>query len=132
MTEHSKKVRKTTISGGSHHAVKRGRIHRFAKWTEEFYGIPFRGMYEKLRRGKIKKWESVGITRCLQEYGFHGSPGELWNVCIRNKFCAYMETRQMSRMTTWKRFSANDFSELEMNGIRETYIYWRTNIDSKQ
>ena len=41
-----------------------------------------------------------------------------------------MEERQMSRMTKWKRFSAHDFSELEIEGIRATYRYWPENIDS--
>lgn len=124
------KLRKTTIYGGSRRAVKRGRIHRFAKWTEDTYGIPWRKMYEKIRHGRIKTWEGCGIIRCMDEYGFHGNPCDLWNRCVRNRFCDFMEERQMSRMTTWKRFSAGDFSELEMKGISATYRYWRENVDS--
>lgn len=130
MEQNVRKVAKTTICGGSRRAVKRGRIHRFAKWAEDRYGIPCRSMYEKIRRGRIKTWEGSGIARCMDDYGFHGNPGDLWNRCVRNKFCDFMEERQMSRMTTWKRFSANDFSELEMKGISATYRYWRENIDS--
>lgn len=125
-----RKVRKTRISTGSKRAVKRGRIHRFAKWTEDMYGIPWRSMYEKIRLGRIKTWEGSGIIRCMDDYGFHGNPDELWNRCVRNKFCEFMEEKQMSRMTTWRKFSANDFSELEMKGISATYRYWRENIDS--
>lgn len=130
MEEKVRKVRKSRISTGAQRAVKRGRIHRFAKWAELEYGIPRRTMYEKLRRNRIKTWEGAGITRCMDDFGFHGTPSELWNKCIRNKFCEFMETRQMSRMTTWKRFSAGEFSGLEMNGISATYRYWRENIDT--
>ena len=37
----------------------------------------------------------------------------------------------MSHMTTYRRFGANDFSKLELDGISATYRYWRENIDPK-
>lgn len=129
MEENVRKVRKSRISTGRRGAVKRGRIHRFARWCEETYGTPWRSMYEKLRHGRVKAWEGAGIIRCMDEYGFHGNPGDLWNKCKRNGFCEFMETRQMSRMTVWKRFGANDFNALEMEGIVSTYRNWRMNID---
>ena len=131
MKENVRKVRKTRISTGAHHAVKRGRIHRFSIWIEEVYGIPFRSIYEKMRQKRIKKWEGAGIIRCMDEYGFHGNPEQLWLRVKRNTFCDFMETKQMSRMTVWKRFGENNFTELEMNGICATYKYWRENVDSK-
>ena len=126
------KVKKTRISTGLNTAVKRGRIHRFSKWVEHTYGIPWNSIYDKIRKGRIKEWEVCGIVRCMQEYGFHGSPGDLWNKCVRNRFVEFMEAKQMSRMTTWRKFSGNDFSELEMKGISATYRYWRENIDSSK
>lgn len=125
-----RKVKKTRITTGSKHAVKRGVIHRFAKWAGNRYGIPWRSVYEKIRKGRVKAWEGSGIIRCMDEYGFHGSPDELWDRCVRNKFCDFMEERQMSRMTTCRKFSTSDFSELEMKGISATYRFWRENIDS--
>lgn len=131
MKEITGNVRKTRITTGRRGAVKRGRIHRFSKWTEEKYGIPWRSMYEKLRKNRVKIWESAGITQCMDEYGFHGSPGELWTKCVRNSFCEFMEKKQMSRMTVWKRFGADDFTELEMNGLSATYRKWRNETDLK-
>jgi uncharacterized protein YktB (UPF0637 family) len=43
-----------------------------------------------------------------------------------------METKQMSHMTTYRRFGENDFNELELNGISATYRHWRENIDPKR
>ena len=132
MKENIRKVSKIALMGYRTGAVKRGRIHRFAKWTEMTYGVPFRTMYNKLKTNNVKIWEGAGIIRCMDEYGFHGKPGELWNRCVRNKFCEFMETKQMSRMTVWRRFAEDNFSELEMNGISATYRNWRENIDSKE
>ena len=130
MKQNIRKVSKMALMGYKERAVKRGRIHRFAKWANEVYGVPFRTMYNKLKTNNVKTWEGAGIIRCMDEYGFHGRPEDLWSRCVRNKFCEFMETKQMSRMTVWRRFSANDFSELEMNGISATYRHWRENIDS--
>jgi hypothetical protein len=68
----------------------------------------------------------------MQEFGFYGSPGDLWQKCVKNKFADYMETKQMSHMTTYRRFGENDFNELELNGISATYRHWRENIDPKR
>lgn len=131
MEQKIRKVRKTRISTGSHYAVKRGRLHRFAKWVEGVHGVSFRGMYEKLRGGRSKTWEDIGINQCMDEYGFHGTPTDLWSKCVRNRFCVFMETKGMSRMTTWKKFSTGEFTELEMQGIQNTYRYWRQNFETK-
>lgn len=131
MNENVKKVPKMRISTYRGSAVKRGRIHRFAKWTEENYGVPWRTMYEKLRRRRVKTWEGSGIVRCMDDFGFHGTPEDLWRKCVKKQFCNFMETRQMCYATTWKRFSRNDFSELEMKGISAVYRYWRENVDIK-
>lgn len=131
MKKNIRKMSKTALMGYKDSAVKRGRIHRFAKWAEATYGVPFRTMYNKLKTNTVKTWEGAGIVRCMDEYGFHGNPGDLWNRCVRNRFCEFMETKQMSRMTVWKRFGANDFNELEMNGISATYRHWRESMDSK-
>ena len=127
-----KKMPKVRISTYRASAVKRGRVHRFSKWAGDTYGMPWRSMYEKLRRNRIKTWEGAGIIRCMSEYGFHGNPGELWDKCKRNQFCDFMFAKQMSRNTVWKRFSANDFSELELNGIQATYKRWREEIDTNE
>lgn len=132
MEEKTRKVRKTTINGRSFRAAKRGRVHRFAKWVEENHGVPFRSMYAKLRNRRVKTWEGAGIVRCMDEFGFHGTPGELWNKCIRNRLCEFMEEKQMSRATVWKRFGADDFTELELKGIAAMYRYWREKIDWKE
>lgn len=129
MEEKTRKVLKTTINGRSRRAAKRGRAHRFSKWVEGAYGIPYRSMYEKLRHGRIKTWEGAGIIRCMDDFGFHGTPEELWQRCVRNRFCEFMEERQMSRATVWKRFGAADFSSLEMEGISAVYRRWRREID---
>ena len=130
MKQNIRKVSKLALMGYKKRAVKRGRIHRFSKWIEQRYGIPWRTTYCKVREGRIKAGEGAGIEKCIREYGFKGSPKELWMSCTKNHFCDFMETKQMSRMTVWRRFSANDFSELEMNGISATYRHWRENIDS--
>jgi hypothetical protein len=132
MKESIVKVRKSRISTGSHCAVRRGRVHRFAKWAEEVYGISWISMYDKLKKNRVKTWEGAGIIRCMQEFGFYGSPGDLWQKCVKNKFADYMETKQMSHMTTYRRFGENDFNELELNGISATYRHWRENIDPKR
>ena len=132
MKESIVKVRKTRISTGSHRAVRRGRVHRFAKWAEEVYGISWISIYDKLKKNRVKTWEGAGIIRCMQEFGFYGSPGDLWQKCVKNKFADYMETKQMSHMTTYRRFGENDFNELELKGISATYRHWRENIDPKR
>lgn len=132
MKESIVKVRKSRISTGSHCAVRRGRVHRFAKWAEEVYGISWISIYGKLKKNRVKTWEGAGIIRCMQEFGFYGSPGDLWQKCVKNKFADYMETKQMSHMTTYRRFGENDFNELELNGISATYRHWRENIDPKR
>lgn len=132
MKESIVKVRKSRISTGSHCAVRRGRVHRFAKWEEEVYGISWISIYDKLKKNRVKTWEGAGIIRCMQEFGFYGSPGDLWQKCVKNKFADYMETKQMSHMTTYRRFGENDFNELELNGISATYRHWRENIDPKR
>lgn len=132
MKESIVKVRKSRISTGSHCAVRRGRVHRFAKWAEEVYGISWISIYDKLKKNRVKTWEGTGIIRCMQEFGFYGSPGDLWQKCVKNKFADYMETKQMSHMTTYRRFGENDFNELELNGISATYRHWRENIDPKR
>ena len=132
MKENIVKVRKSRISTGSHRAGRRGRVHRFAKWAEEVYGISWISIYDKLKKNRVKTWEGAGIIRCMQEFGFYGSPGDLWQKCVKNKFADYMETKQMSHMTTYRRFGENDFNELELNGISATYRHWRENIDPKR
>ena len=132
MKESIVKVRKSRISTGSHCAVRRGRVHRFAKWAEEAYGISWISIYDKLKKNRVKTWEGAGIIRCMQEFGFYGSPGDLWQKCVKNKFADYMETKQMSHMTTYRRFGENDFNELELKGISATYRHWRENIDPKR
>ena len=132
MKESIVKVRKSRISTGSHCAVRRGRVHRFAKWAEEVYGISWISIYDKLKKNRVKTWEGAGIIRCMQEFGFYGSPGDLWQKCVKNKFADYMETKQMSHMTTYRRFGENDFNELELKGISTTYRHWRENIDPKR
>ena len=132
MKESIVKVRKSRISTGSHCAVRRGRVHRFAKWAEDVYGISWISIYDKLKKNRVKTWEGAGIIRCMQEFGFYGSPGDLWQKCVKNKFADYMETKQMSHMTTYRRFGENDFNELELKGISATYRHWRENIDPKR
>ena len=132
MKESIVKVRKSRISTGSHCAVRRGRVHRFAKWAEEVYGISWISIYDKLKKNRVKTWEGAGIIRCMQEFGFYGSPGDLWQKCVKNKFADYMKTKQMSHMTTYRRFGENDFNELELKGISATYRHWRENIDPKR
>ena len=132
MKESIVKVRKSRISTGSHCAVRRGRVHRFAKWAEEVYGISWISIYDKLKKNRVKTWEGAGIIRCMQEFGFYGSPGDLWQKCVKNKFADYMETKHMSHMTTYRRFGENDFNELELKGISATYRHWRENIDPKR
>lgn len=113
------------------HAVKRGRTHRFAKWCEQEFNIPWQTIYTKIRSRRIKLWEMNGITSCIQEFGFQGSPNELWGNCVKNQFCDFMNDKQMSRMTVWRRFSANDFTKIEMDGFRRTYTFWVERIESK-
>lgn len=127
-----RKVRKSRISTGMHGAVKRGRIHRFSKWVEKTYGLKWQTMYEKLRRRRIKRWELEGLTACMEAFGFHGSPSELWNKCKRNAFSDFMESMQMSRNTVWKRFSADDWTELELRGVRSIYRMWMQNCELKK
>lgn len=132
MEKRIKKVRKTLIFKGSRHAVKRGRMHRFAKWAKQEYGISFMTVYEKLRRHRIKPWEGAGIIRCMHEFGFHGRPDDLWGKCVKNKLYDFMKTKGMCRVVVKERFSSNNFSELEMKGYSDTYRNWRENIDLKK
>lgn len=132
MAEKLRKVRKSRISTGAHSAVKRGRIHRFSKWCDNSFEIYWRTVYNKMRTHRMKPWEVEGITGCMDRYGFHGSPLDLWNKCRRNHFAEFMEGLGMSRRTLRKRFAADDWNTLELQGVKATYEWWLKNVELKE
>lgn len=106
-------------------AVKRSKIYHFALWCADKYHISPRGIYEKLRRGRTKRWEWEGIENCVREYkpGWDGDLKRFWDEQERSRciFSVFMEDKDMSYSTVWKRFSKPGFSEIEMRGLRSLY-----------
>lgn len=132
MKENVRKVRKTRINTGTYNAVKRKKVHRFARWCEQQYGTNWRGIYENFRTNIFKAWKWEGIQNCIRQFDpeFIGTPAELWASVKRNAFCEFMDTKNMSRMTTWRRFSADDWTDLELVGIRDVYSCWIKEYES--
>ena len=127
------KVRKSRISTGSHNAVRRGRIHRFAKWCGERYNISWRGIYENFRGVEPKGWKWEGMESCIKQFcpEHEGAPKEFWNSCTKNHFVEFMNSKDISRMTLWKKFDADEWTELELKGIRHMFFFWLENVELK-
>ena len=130
MEKNIRKVSKVRISTYQDSAVKRGRAHRFARWCSKMYGISWRGVYENLRRTHASAWKWEGISSCLKEFcpEHEGTAAQLWQQCTRNRLADFMATKGMSRMTVWKRFGADDWKPLELQGIRTAYRWWSENV----
>lgn len=133
MEENIRKVSKIRISTYKDSAVKRGRIHRFAKWCSKKYGISWRGIYETFRGSNTSLWKWEGMESCVREFDprHRGKVGKVWDSCVRNRFVDFMATKGMSRMTVWKRFTADDWNRIELKGIRATYEWWLENVELK-
>ena len=133
MEENIRKVSKIRLLAYSDSAVKRGRIHRFAKWCSDQYDISWRGIYESFRGSNTSAWKWDGIEKCIQE--FHSSDyentGKFWNECKKNKFAEFMKEKGMSRGTLWKRFGADDWNRLELKGIKASYEWWLEHVEPK-
>lgn len=127
MKENIRKVKKSRIYTGLHGAVKRGEFMRFSRWCDHRYGTRWRGIYENFRMGVFKRWKWEGIESCIREFcpGFEGKPEDLWAIAKKSHLCDFMGKKDMSRMTVWKRFTAGDWTELELRGIRSVYQEWK-------
>lgn len=135
MKRNVRKIPRIRISTYVVSAAKRGRIHRFSKWCAERYGISWRGVYESFRGSNTPLWKREGIVSCIKEYdsGKAGlSPCEFWNLCTRSRFSDFMSTKQMCRSVVWKRFTADDWNELELQGIRNVYQDWLKNVEKEE
>ena len=133
MEKNIRKVSKIRIYTYRDGAVKRGKLHRFARWCANEYGISWRGVYENLRSSGTSEWKWKGLTSCLKEFSpeHEGDAARVWDNCTRNRLAEFMTERGMSRMTVWKRFGANDWTPLELNGLKNTYEWWISNMDIK-
>ena len=47
-------------------------------------------------------------------------------------FAEFMSTKGMSRGTLWKRVSADNWTALELKGIKATYDWWLENVELKK
>ena len=128
-----RKVSKVRISTYLESAVKRGRAHRFARWCAEQYGISWRGVYENLRRTHAPAWKWEGMLSCIREFDPESgdTPSRLWQECTRNRLVEFMAGKGMSRMTVWKRFGADDWTPLELEGIKAAYRRWELDVEPK-
>lgn len=130
MKQNTKKLSVIRLMEYRDNAVKRNEIHRFSFWCAEKFGISPRGIYEKLRWNRTKKWEWEGVENCVREYmpEWDGDLAGFWQGCSRsrNLFAAFMADKQMSYATVWKRFGKCDFSEMELKGIKSVYREYRS------
>ena len=133
MEENIRKVSRIRLLAYTDSAVKRGRIHRFSKWCSRKYDISWRGIYETFRGARTSEWKWEGMESCVREFDpqHRGDVNKVWENCVRNRLADFMSTKGMSRMTVWKRFSANDWTPLELKGIRGTYEWWLKNVELK-
>ena len=133
MKENIRKIKKSAICGGPHSAVKRGRAHRFSKWCAERYNISWRGVYENLRHTDPLRWKWEGMDSCVKEFcpEHNGTLREFWNGCKKNHFVEFMKDKDICRMTLWKKFNDDQWTELERKGIRSMYRYWLENVEPK-
>lgn len=71
------------------------------------------------------------MMNCVREFnpGYDGTLYEFWQKCTKNHFAEFMATKGICRNTLWKKFTANNWSELEQNGIKGMYHYWLNNVE---
>ena len=133
MAENIRKISKSDLLVYADTAVKRGRIHRFAKWCSERYNISWRGIYENFRGVEPKGWKWEGMESCIKQYcpEHRGTPKEFWDRCTKNLFVEFMNEKDISRMTLWKKFDADEWTELELKGIRHMFFYWLEKVELK-
>ena len=128
-----RKMSRIRISTYQNAAVKRGHVYRFCCWCSQAYGEKWRGLYENFRMGLFKRWKWEGIENCMREYDpeFRGTIREFWCKHKSNRFYDYMSRKDMSRMTTYRRFNADDFTDFEFKGIRKVYTEWQERNNSQ-
>ena len=134
MEESLRKVPKMRLLAYAGVAVKRGRVHRFAKWCAKKYNISWRGIYESFRGSNTSDWKWEGMHACVQEYDprYKRYSKKFWEECKKNMFAEFMSTKGMSRGTLWKRVSADSWNALELKGIKATYNWWLENVELKK
>lgn len=134
MEENIRKVSKIRLLAYTDSAVKRGTIHRFAKWCAERYNISWRGIYESFRGANTSEWKREGMINCIKEFNpeHQGSLKDFWDGCSKNKFADFMISKGICRNTLWKKFSTDNWTELEVKGIKAIYQYWLENVELKK
>lgn len=111
-------------------AVKRKMLYQFSFWCADKYGISPRGIYEKLRRGRTKIWEWEGILNCIKQHEpeWEGTAKEFWDSHPHSSFATFMGTKQMSWVTVWKKFEEDNWSDMEVRGIKNVYREYRSTL----
>lgn len=134
MEENVRKVSKVRLLTYTDGAVKRGTAHRFAKWCSEKYNISWRGVYESFRGSNTSEWKKEGMFHCVQEFDpeYGGTLKEFWKNVQKNRFADFMNQKGICRNTLWKKFTADDWTELELKGIKAMYQYWLENVELKK
>lgn len=97
----------------------------FTRFLQSQFGLNVQTAYGKLRRGRVRKWELVGIEHCIREFNpdYVGDLKDfLESTESKTKFYAFMEKEyEMSAKTAFVRFQQFKFSELELKGINAAY-----------
>lgn len=134
MEENIRKVSKMRLLAYADGAVKRGRVHRFSKWCAERYNMSWRGIYENFRSVPPLRWKWEGMESCVREFrpGHKGTLKDFWNSCTKNHFVEFMKDKDISRGTLWKKFDADNWTDLEKKGIKATYEWWLENVELKE
>lgn len=104
---------------------RRENRHRlaFTRFLIREYGLNIQTVYGKLRRSLVKEWELEGIANCIVAFqpDYEGNIYVFWEQCRKTDFCRFMETKGISENTVRKRFTLQNFSELEVIGLNAAY-----------
>lgn len=97
----------------------------FTRFLHIRFGLNVQTAYGKLRRGRVRKWELVGIEHCIRKFDpdYSGDLKHfLESIESKTKFYVFMEKKyQMSGKTSCTRFQQFNFTELELKGLKAAY-----------
>lgn len=112
---------------------RRENRHRlaFTRFIARKYRMNIQTAYGKLRRCLVKEWELEGIINCILGFqaDYKGNIYDFWGHCKKMEFCRYMETKGMSENTVRKRFTLQNFSLLELEGLDTAYERFKSETD---
>ena len=92
-----------------------------SRYINQKYGVKIPTVYGKLRCGRFKPWEVLGVDECCRRFcgGEVDSPNEWFNSLTRRKdFLRHMASYGMSRATVYRKFGHNGISAYERRGFR--------------